>query len=222
MNLFLDLLPMILGTALAPAWIILVLVLLRSPDGLVKTIAFVAGTTVVRLLQGIVFGFILRNAEAVRDADDTRLIVSILLSVLGILLLIAAAKKFMNEDDPDAPPPKWLTTFDRATSIAVFSMGAVATLIAPKLWAFTLSALGIIRGANLELWDELKVFLLYVLAAEVLLILPLLFCAVMPHRSAQVLQSASSWLMKHSKPISVIASLVFGIFFLQKGLSGLL
>lgn len=222
MNLFLELLPMMIGTALAPAWIIVVLVILRSPNGFVKAIAFVAGTTIMRMFQGIVFGSILRNSEAVRGGDNSALIVSVLLSVLGILLLIAAVKKLMNENDPDAPPSKWMTTFDRASAFVLLSMGVLATLIAPKLWVFTLSALGVIRGANLEPWDEFKLFLLYVLAAEVLLILPLLIYAVMPQQSAQVIHSASSWLMKHNKPITVTASLIFGIFFLAKGLSGLL
>lgn len=187
-----------------------------------KAIAFVAGTTIVRLLQGIVFGFILRNAAAVGGADGPSPVVSVLLSVLGILLLISAVKKLMNQDDPDAPPPKWLTAFDRATAFVLLGMGALATLIAPKLWVFTLSALGIVRGANLEPWDEFKIFLLYILAAEVLLILPLLLYAIAPRQSATMLNVASDWLMKYNKQITVVASLVFGILFLWKGLSGLL
>jgi len=55
MDLFFDLLPMILGTALAPAWLIIVLLILRNQNGLMKAIAFVIGTTAVRLLQGIIF-----------------------------------------------------------------------------------------------------------------------------------------------------------------------
>lgn len=222
MNLFFDLLPMIVGTALAPAWIIAVLLILRSPNGFVKAIAFVAGTTIVRLLQGIVFGFVLRNAEAAEGGGGSSPVVLVLLSVLGILLLISVVKKLINEDDPDAPPPRWLSRFDQATAFALLGMGAIATLIAPKLWVFTLSALGVIRGANFEPWNEFKVFLLYILASEILLILPLLLYAVLPHQSARLLNSASDWLMKYNKQITLIASLVFGIFFLWKGLSGLL
>lgn len=221
MNLFLDLLPMILGTALAPAWIIIVLLILRSPNGLVKAIAFVVGTTIVRLLQGIVFGSILRSAK-LGEGNSSFIAVSMLLLVLGIFLLISAVKKLMNEDDPDAPPPKWMSTFEQATVFSLLGMGALTTLIAPKLWVFTLSALGVIRGENLEPWNEFKIFLLYILAAEILLILPLLLYIAMPRQSAQMLHSVSKWLVKYNKQITVVASLVFGFLFLWKGLSGLL
>lgn len=213
---------MMIGTALAPAWIIVVLLVLQSSNGFVKAIAFVTGTTIVRLLQGVVFGSILRNAEAAGGVNGSSQVVPVLLSVLGILLLISAVKKLMNENDLDAPPPKWINTFDQATAFVVMGMGALATLIAPKLWVFTLSALGTIRDANLEPWDEFKIFLLYILAAEVLLILPLLLYAVMPIHSARMLHSASDWLMKYNKQITLVASLGFGILFLWKGISGLL
>lgn len=222
MNLFFDLLPMILGTALAPAWIIIVLLILRSQNGLVKAIAFVTGTTIVRLLQGIIFGYLLRNAEGFEDANGPSQAVSVLLAVLGILLLVSAGKKLMNESDPDAPPPKWMSTFDRASTLTLVGMGALCTLVAPKLWVFTLSALGTIRGVGLSPLDEFKTFFLYVLAAEALLILPLLLCGIAPRQSRKILQSVSDWLTKYTKQITVVVSLVFGVLFLWKGVSGLL
>ncbi|MER3433834.1 MAG: hypothetical protein C4288_10465 [Leptolyngbya sp. ERB_1_1] len=222
MDIFFDLLPMILGTALAPAWVIIVLLILRNQNGLVKAIAFVIGTTVVRLLQGVIFGYLLRNAKGIEEANGSSPVVSVLLAVLGILLLISAVKKLINEEDPDAPPPKWISTFEQATPLALLAAGAVSTLIAPKLWVFTLSTIGIILGADLNPWDTFKTYFLYTLAAQTLLILPLLLCAIAPHQSARILQSISDWLTQNKKPITLLVSLVFGSYFLWKGLSGLL
>ena len=53
-----SLLPYIIGSALVPMYIILVVLLLKSPgQGLLKGAAFVAGITATRLLQGLIFGF---------------------------------------------------------------------------------------------------------------------------------------------------------------------
>jgi hypothetical protein len=59
-----QLLPLILGAVLALLWIVLVLLLLASPRGLAKAAAFVGGMTLTRLVQGIVFGAILRASPA--------------------------------------------------------------------------------------------------------------------------------------------------------------
>ena len=45
-----------------------------------------------------------RNLSRVRPA----LIASTLLLVVGILLLVAAYKKWRNQADPDDPPPQWM------------------------------------------------------------------------------------------------------------------
>lgn len=219
MNIFWELVPMMLGTALAPLWIIVVLLILRSPNGLVKATAFVIGTTLVRLLQGLAFGYLF---GAVEPAAGRSSIVSVLLMVLGLLLLISAIKSLLHEEDPDAPPPKWMSTFDRATAPRLLGLGALLTVMAPKLWVFTLSALGVIRGAALSSTEAVKVFLLYLLGAQALLIAPLLLYAMMPGRSARWLQSASDWLTRYNRPITFAVSLIFGSLFLWKGVSGLL
>jgi hypothetical protein len=55
-----QILPIILGGLILPAPIIISLLLLRRTDGLAAAGAFVAGMTVVRLLQGAFAGSLLR------------------------------------------------------------------------------------------------------------------------------------------------------------------
>lgn len=51
--------PFIIGSAVVPLQVMLVILLLNSPrQGLAKTIGLVAGMTAVRLLQGVIFGLI--------------------------------------------------------------------------------------------------------------------------------------------------------------------
>lgn len=222
MTLFFDLLPMMVGSALAPLWIIAVLLILQSHNGLVKAIAFVSGVTLVRLLQGVVFGALLGQVAAGDGAGESRLVVSVLLMVLGLLLLMSAVKTLMNTPDPDAPAPQWMKTLDRSSAPRLLGLGMVFTLVAPKLWVFTLSALGIIQGSALTTnLGQFKAFLGYIVGAQSLLVLPMLACAIAPRQSRRLLRSVSDWLNAHHRQITLVVSLVFGTLFLWKGCSGL-
>jgi hypothetical protein len=58
-NVIIQLLPLIIGSAVVPVQIIIAILLLTSAkQGLAKAVALVAGMTLVRLAQGVIFGFI--------------------------------------------------------------------------------------------------------------------------------------------------------------------
>ncbi|PZV15413.1 MAG: hypothetical protein DCF22_07315 [Leptolyngbya sp.] len=219
-----SLLPYIIGSAVVPLQIIVGLLLLKSPkQGLFKAIAYVAGMTITRLLQGLLFGFILSRSTTFADGSSGKNpIISTLLLVLGILLLIAAYKKWRKEEDPDDPPPKWVTTIDGLTPLKAFGIGLGLPLIAAKLWVFTLSALATIAAAQLGQPTSAIAYLLFILLAESLLLLPILMRILVPERSKSVLIQLSSWLTRNNRPITITISLVFGLLFLKSGISGLL
>jgi ABC-type arginine transport system permease subunit len=219
----LSLLPMIIGSALVPMQIILLLLMLTSEkQGLAKAITFVLGMTVVRLAQGVIFGLIFTGGQgsAETSSEGSGWIVSTLLTVLGILLLISFYKALTGEEDPDAPPPKWLVMLDTMTPLAAFAIGAGLLLLAAKLWVFTLSAIGTIEDATLGQPESTITFVLFVLLAESLLILPILVRIVLPQQSQVWLSSLSNWLEVHNRQIVMVASLIFGLLFLYQGISG--
>ena len=111
-----QLLPLIIGSAVVPMQIILIILMLTSEQqAAAKAIGFVLGMTLVRLGQGILFGLIFTggaDASGTTANEGSSWVVSTLLLVLGLLLLITAFKTWRGEPDPDAPPPKWLTMAD--------------------------------------------------------------------------------------------------------------
>jgi hypothetical protein len=60
------------------------------------------------------------------------------------------------------------------------------------------------------------------LLAQILLLLPILIKLVLPRQSKNLLASISSWLTQYNRTIVIVVSLVFGLIFLYKGLTGLL
>ena len=221
-SVIVSLLPLIIGSAVVPLHVILVVLLLTSekqPVG--KAIGYVSGMTVVRLAQGVLFGLILTEGGA-KETGSLDAIVSTLLLVLGILLLLSAYKKWAAEPDPDAPPPKWLTLADKLTPLTAFAMGVGILLIAAKMWVFTLSAIGVIGEAQLGQPSSAIAFLLFVLLAQALLIISILIRLIFPTRATALLEGASEWLLTNNRVIVIAASLIFGLYFLYKGVTGLL
>ncbi|GAB4382918.1 MAG: hypothetical protein Kow00121_43900 [Elainellaceae cyanobacterium] len=223
-TVLISLLPYIIGSAIVPLQIIIGLLLLKSLNqGLFKAVAYVVGMTITRLLQGLIFGWVLSDSSVLtEESSGKNPIISTLLLVLGILLLIAAYKKWRGEDDPDDSPPKRLATIDGLTPMKAFAIGLGLPLIAVKLWVFTLTALATIAAAQLGQLSSIIVYLLFILLAESLLLLPILVRILIPERSKSLLTKLSAWLTKNSRPITVVVSLVFGLFFLHSGISGLL
>lgn len=223
-SVFISLLPYIIASAIVPLQIIIGLLLLKSPNqGLLKAIAYVTGMTITRLLQGLIFGLILfESSTLTEESDGKNPIISTLLLVLGILLLIAAYKKWRGEDDPDNSPPKILSMIDHLTPLKAFGFGLGLPLIAAKLWVFTLSALATIAAAQLGQTTSAIVYLLFILLAESLLLLPILARILMPERSKHSLAKLSAWLTSNNRPITIVVSIVFGLFFLRSGIGGLL
>ena len=217
-----SLLPLIIGAAVVPVWIIIVLFLLRSPGGLAKAAAFAAGGILVRLVQGILFGYILGSSASSSSESGSNLIVSTLLLVIGLLMLITAFRQWRKEDDPDAPPPKWMATVSGLSTAKAFGMGALLVAIAAKQWVFSLSAIGMIGQAQLSQSENVLWFLFFVLAAESLVLIPIVVYAAAPTQSAKTLAATQDWLGRHNRLIMIAVSLVFGLLFLFKGVTGLI
>src|SRR4051812_36583859 len=123
--------------------------MLQGQGGLLKAIAFVAGNIAVRLAQGVLFGLVFGVAMAASSEDAQRLGVSTLLLIVGILLLITAVKKWQKEEDPDAPPPQWMSAIGGLSTAKALGAGALLVTVAGKQWGFTPSALRVIGEAEL-------------------------------------------------------------------------
>ena len=214
--------PLILVSAVLPAPIVIVLLLLRNERGLAIASAFVGGMTAVRLLQGGLFGIAFRDLGAGNGDDEAGAVEAVLLLVVGILLLVTALRVMLKEDDPDAPPPRWMGLIERVTPLRAFLFGAGLLIIAMKHWVLVLSAIAVIHDAEVSRAQGVVVFLIFVLGAQALLIAPLVATAVAPAGSAAVLRGASAWLERNNRPIKVGAAAIFGVYFVWSGVSGLL
>jgi hypothetical protein len=216
------LLPLIVGAALLPAWIIITLFLLRGEGGILKALAFAAGALLVRLVQGVIFGYVFDTAADTYGESGSNLITSTLLLVVGIVMLISAVKKWRKDADPDAPPPKWMATLSGLSALKAFGVGALLMAVSIKQWVFTLSAIAVIEQAQLSRAANMLTYLIFVLAAQSLVLAPILVSAVAPVQSTKLLDAIHGWLERNNRAIVIAASSIFGVWFLWKGIAGLI
>ena len=221
-TILLDLLPLILGASLAPLYPIVVLLLLLGEGGLRTAVAFVAGVLTIRLAQGLLFGWVFGAAAQAHPDDGPQVIAATLRLVVGILLLLTGFKKWRKQPDPDDPPPQWMAALGGLSPLKAFRAGALFVTIAVKQWVFTLTALDVIQGAALDGAAGVGLYLLFTLATQVVVLLPILVYAVAPQQSARPLRAAQGWLERNNRPIVIGVSLIFGVWFFYKGVTGLI
>ena len=220
-----SLLPPIVGAVLGcPMWTILALLLLRGESGSIKASAFAAGAITVRLLQGFLFGYIFVRAEDAGREGGPNLIAATVLLLVGVFLVItgltAAWRK--KDDASEAPPPKWMTLLNRVSAPAAFGMGVGMMVLALKQWLFTFSALAVIERGQLGIKASVFAYLVFVIAAQSLMLTPIISSLVAPTRSAGTLKALQAWLERHNLKIVAVASLILGAWFIWRGASGLL
>ncbi len=220
-EIILTLLPFIIASAVVPLQIIVLILLLTGETrGPLKAIAFVVGMTLARLAQGALFGLVLTGGSGdPADAESAGTVKAAVLLVLGILLLVTAYKKWAKEPDPDAPPPRWLAMLEGLTPLRALLIGAAFILVAPKLWVFTLGAISAIGEAQVGQRASTTAFLVFILLAQSLLILPILLRLVMPERASTLLKAFGDWLKRYNDPIVIGISLIFGVLFLYQGVA---
>jgi hypothetical protein len=221
-DMWLTLAPLIAGSAVVPIQIIVTILLLRSVHGRGTAVAWVAGMTTLRLLQGLVFGLLLgAKGGATASSSGGGFVVPTLLLVLAVLFYVLAVKQLLHQPDEDAPPPKWLTMAATLTPAKAFLFGFGVLAIGAKFWIFTIGATAAIGDAQLGRSGSILMFLLFVTLAECIELALIGFAYAMPTRADSVLDAFSAFLQRSNRVIVIALGLVFGTWFLIKALSGL-
>lgn len=217
-DLWTTLVPLAVTTAVLPIQLAITILMLRSAGGPARAGAWIGGMTLVRLIQYGVFGVVL--AQATDDGlGGTSAVEGALLLVVAVVLLVSAARKAANQPDEDAPPPRWMSIVDGVSSGRAFLMGAGLVAFSPKLWAFTLGAIGAIGDAQLGPGEGWIVFAVWVVMAQALHVIALLSATLFPARAAPALARAGLALERYSRPLVIAISLLFGVWFILKALS---
>jgi hypothetical protein len=108
------------------------------------------------------------------------------------------------------------------SALTAFGIGALLIAIGMKQWIFTLSAIAVINEAQLGQKLGMLMYIFYIVAAQSLMLTPIIGSALAPVPAAKILQQVRAWLERNNRVITIVVSLIFGVWFLSKGTTGLL
>jgi hypothetical protein len=218
--LWATLVPFIIASALMPVELVITLALLGTPGRARTASAAVAGTVVVRLLQGLVFGAILHWGRRDDTPGGHGWLLSSVVLVVGVVLLTTAIREILGGGDPDDPPPKWMAALTSMRPGKAFLLGGATVIISVKLWVFTLAAMSAIGDAGMPRSTNFVTYIVFVLLGVSTHLAIIAAAAFFPDRSRAFLDRSLVWLQNHNRVIMIGLGLVFGGWFLIKGLHG--
>ncbi len=213
----LKMLPFALGT-ITPTMIGLIVLFLTSTQGLVKSISFILGKYIVYVLWGLLCinlaGFISSSSSV-----GTSTVTVVFFLVFGLLLIILAVRTFFGEDDPDTPPPKFMTILDEIGPIKLFGLGIAICFMQPRFIILILAGASIITDANLTASENFIAILVLALLMVWVMFIPIIVFLVMGKRRTSAMKSMREWLVTYQRMINVVVMFFFGILMIILGLS---
>jgi Sap, sulfolipid-1-addressing protein len=218
-DLWSNLAPLILASSVLPLQTVVTLLLVRS--SLRSAYAWVAGKTIVRLLQGVLFGVVLTASEEKLGPREPQVFLGALLLVMALMLYVKALRSAVKAEDEDAPPPQWVAKAGSMSPLAAFAAGAGFMTVSFKFLAFTLGAISAITEAHLGRKLSVLMFVLFVVLAQSVPFAIVALASSSSSRSAAILEGFRAWLQRNNRAIGIIFGLVFGTWFLLKSLSRL-
>ncbi len=219
-SLWATLAPFVIAAALMPIELVITLALLGTPGRVRTATAATVGTVAVRLLQGLVFGAILHWGRRDNTAGGHGWLVSAVLLVVAVVLLTTAIRELLGGDDPDDPPPKWMAALSTMTPGKALLLGGATVLISVKMWVFTFAAISAIGNAGMARSTNFATYIAFVLLGVSTHLAIIAAAAFFPRRSASFLDGSLHWLQDHNRVIMIALGLIFGGWFLYKGLHG--
>ncbi len=126
----LKMLPFVLG-AIAPTMIGLVVIFLTGTRGVVQSCAFILGKYLFYVFWGLVALYLVDQISS-PGLKVSRSVSEGFFLIAGLLLLILAVRNFFVEDDPDSPPPKFMTILAKLGPFKLFGLGIGISIIQPR------------------------------------------------------------------------------------------
>jgi hypothetical protein len=208
-------LPLAVGIALSPIPIIAIVLMLTSHRAKINGPAFVAGWL---LGLGIVGAIVLSLAgpAGASESGSPAAWVSWIKIVLGVLLLLVAARQFRSRPhgDEQAQMPRWMATIDKTTPIAAVGLAAVMSGANPKNLLLAVAGAAAIAGTGIS-------YLIFVLIATLGVGIPVGIYFAMGARSQTLLAGLKDWMSAHNAVIMSVLCLIIAAKLIGDAITGL-
>ena len=218
-SVILKMLPFALGS-IAPTMIGLVVIFLTGTRGVVQSFSFILGKYVFYVFWGLI-ALGLLDQLVFPGLTVSRSVSEGFFLLAGLFLLILAVRNFFIEDDPDVPPPKFMTVLAKLGPVKLFGLGIGISIIQPRFIIFVLLGVSMIAEARLSTTENFISLLILALFMVWPMLIPLVVFLVMGERGDDAMKAMRSWLQHNQRKINVVVMGIIGILLLLAGLTGM-
>ncbi|MGP4033979.1 GAP family protein [Pseudarthrobacter sp. 1C304] len=219
-ELIAELVPLAMGMAASPLPLIAVLLVILSPDGRGRSVAFAVGRVAAVLLT--VAAVAALSDTATQGAGGSRVGAAIRL-VLGVLLVVLALTKLRSRRRNAAEPksPAWMQALDGMKPAKALRTGFLVSAVNPKELVLGIAAGVVIGSAHLPAGRATAALLGYTAIATVTVVAPVAAYLLFGAPVRQALEPVRAWLVRYYDIIIAAVLAIIGAVMIGKGLAGL-
>lgn len=210
------------GIALSPIPIIAVVLMLTSEKARVNGPVFVLGWLVGLGIVGAIVLAVAGPGGASKSGSPAPW-VSWVKIVLGVLLLLIAARQFRSRPRGDEEPhmPTWMTTIDKTTPIAAFGLAAALSGANPKNLLLAVGGAAAIAQTGIPGGQQALAYLVFAVIATLGVAIPVGIYFALGERSQKLLGGLKDWMSEHNAVIMTVLCLIIGVKLIGDAISGL-
>lgn len=207
-----DILPLAGATALSPAPIIAVILILSAPSARRNGGAFVLGWTAGLVAVGTIVLLLSRDGstDAPGSPSTTSSVVRLAIGLLA-LGLAARAWRARPARGAVAEMPRWMQRIDGMGPAACLGLGALLAGVNPKNLGLTVAAARRIAQAGLGGGEEAITLAVFAAAGTVGVMVPVTLYLLLGARAAGRLERWKTWLSGHNAVVTAVVLAIIGI-----------
>jgi len=214
-----DILPLAIGIAISPIPIIAAILMLLSPKAKGTSVGFLVGWLLGIVVAVTVFT-LLSSIIPEQGPDASNPIAGWIKIILGVLLLLLAARQWRSRPKPGEEPslPKWMSAIDSMNAGRGLGLGFALSAVNPKNLLLAAAAGVVIGTGGLTVGESTIVIVVFTVIAGMTVAGPVIAYLVAAKRMAGPLESLRGWLVRNNATVMAVLLLVIGVVVIGKGI----
>jgi threonine/homoserine/homoserine lactone efflux protein len=202
--------------------VIAVILMLFSDRARDNSLAFLTGWTLA-VAAGCAAVVAIAGTQDLTSGDEPSTLSSWIKLVLGVLLVLVAAKQWVSRPAPgdDPPMPGWMERIDGLEPGAALGLSILLAVVNPKNLLLIIGAGVAIAQAELSDGENIVAALVFTAIAACSVAIPTFAYLVLGIRAKPALDRMRAWLSANNTAVMAVLLLVLGVSLFGKGLGGL-
>ncbi len=207
------------GVAISVAPIIAVILMLFSERARVNGPCFLLGW-VIALAAVSIIAYVVANQSNAASNSTTSDAISWGHIVLGVLLLLVAARNWRNRPAPgtEPPMPKWMAGMDSLAPGRAFGLGLLLDGANPKNLILTIAAATGLAQLGPSTSEAVVSLIVFVVVGSLTIAGPVVYYLLGGEHAKGVLDQLKDWLRLHNVAVMAVVFLVLGVDLIAKGI----